>query len=98
MAGGTDLQGRLERVEEALAEADGLLQQRQRTLAGAGRPDFEDRLLLAVRDLAAVVRDLASQGGQASSTARAAPTPRAAAEAQDSPRRQAAAIRREEEP
>ncbi len=57
------LQERLGRVEATLAEADRLLQRRRADLGGPGHVEFEDRLLQGVRELAAVVRDLASAGG-----------------------------------
>jgi len=54
---------RLRRAEKSLTEADHLLQRRRTELGGAGDADFEDRLLQGVRELAAVVRDLVSEGG-----------------------------------
>lgn len=57
---------RLGRAERALAEAERLLRRRQAELGAAGGADFEDRLLQGVRELAAVVRDLAAQAGQVS--------------------------------
>jgi hypothetical protein len=57
-------QARLGRAEEILAEADRLLQRRRTELGGPGHVEFEDRLLQGVRELAAVVRDLAATGGE----------------------------------
>ncbi len=59
----TAMPERLRRAEKSLAEADHLLQRRRTELGGAGDADFEDRLLQGVRELAAVVRDLVSEGG-----------------------------------
>jgi hypothetical protein len=95
MAGGGDLQGRLERVEGLIKETEDQLRQR-RARTGLLGTEPEDRLLEAVRGLTAVVRDLASQGGQATATPPAAPATPAPAEASDSPRRQARALRRRE--
>ena len=53
---------RLRRTEQILAEADALLQRRKTELGGPGHVEFEDRLLQGVRELAAVVRDLAAIG------------------------------------
>jgi hypothetical protein len=60
----TAIPARLRRAEKSLAEADHLLQRRRTELGGAGDADFEDRLLQGVRELAAVVRDLVSEGGR----------------------------------
>jgi hypothetical protein len=57
----TPLQARLRRAEQHLAEADRLLQRRRTELGGPTASDFEDQLLQGVRELAAVVRDLAAQ-------------------------------------
>lgn len=57
----TTLRERLRRAEQNLAEADRLLQRRRTELGGPDASDFEDRLLQGVRELAAVVRDLAAQ-------------------------------------
>ena len=57
----TPLQARLRRAEQNLAEADRLLQRRRTELGGPTASDFEDQLLQGVRELAAVVRDLAAQ-------------------------------------
>jgi hypothetical protein len=57
----TPLQARLRRAEQNLAEADRLLQRRRTELGGNTTNDFEDQLLQGVRELAAVVRDLAAQ-------------------------------------
>ena len=59
----TAIPERLRRAEKSLAEADHLLQRRRTELGGAGDADFEDRLLQGVRELAAAVRDLVSEGG-----------------------------------
>ena len=60
-----DLQSRLARVEALVQETeDQLRQQRAATHAVATEP--ADRLVLALRELTTVVRDLASQSGQAS--------------------------------
>lgn len=59
----TGRQGRLRRAETILAEADRLLQRRRAELGGGETVEFEDRLLQGVRELAAVVRDLAAEGG-----------------------------------
>ena len=95
MRGGGDLQGRLERVEAQIEETEAQLRQR-RARTGLLATEPEDRLLESLRGLTAVVRDLASQGGQATPTPPAVPVPAKAAEAEDSPRRQARAIRRRE--
>ena len=57
-------QARLGRAEQILAEADRLLQRRRAELGGPGHVEFEDRLLQGVRELAAVVRDLAAAGAE----------------------------------
>ena len=59
----TAMPERLRSAEKSLAEADHLLQRRRTELGGAGDAEFEDRLLQGVRELAAVVRDLVSEGG-----------------------------------
>lgn len=57
----TMIRDRLRRAEQNLNEADRLLQRRRTELGGSGASDFEDRLLQGVRELAAVVRDLAAR-------------------------------------
>lgn len=57
----TSVRARLRRAEQNLNEADRLLQRRRTELGGPGESDFEDRLLQGVRELAAVVRDLAAR-------------------------------------
>lgn len=57
----TPLQARLRRAEQNLAEADRLLQRRRTELGGPTANDFEDQLLQGVRELAALVRDLAAR-------------------------------------
>ncbi len=57
-----DIAGRLRRTEQALREADRLLQRRRTELGGQGT-EFEDRLLQGVRELAAALRELAAEGG-----------------------------------
>ena len=57
----TPLQARLRRAEQNLAEADRLLQRRRTELGGPAVNDFEDQILQGVRELAAVVRDLAAR-------------------------------------
>ncbi len=57
-----DIAGRLRRAEQALREADRLLQRRRTELGGQGT-EFEDRLLQGVRELAAALRELAAEGG-----------------------------------
>ena len=58
-----DIAGRLRRAEEALREADRLLQRRRTELGGQGGTEFEDRLLQGVRELGAALRELAADGG-----------------------------------
>lgn len=58
-----DIAGRLRRAEQALREADRLLQRRRTELGGAGDTEFEDRLLQGVRELGAALRELAAMGG-----------------------------------
>jgi len=57
-----DIAGRLRRTEQALREADRLLQRRRTELGGQGT-EFEDRLLQGVRELAAALRELAAESG-----------------------------------
>ncbi len=58
-----DIAGRLRRAEQALREADRLLQRRRTELGGAGDTEFEDRLLQGVREMGAALRELAAMGG-----------------------------------
>lgn len=82
MTGDPAMQARLRAAERTLAEADRLLQRRRTELGGSGAVDFEDRLLQGVRELAAVVRDLAAQdwGMAPVSTSQAAELDETAAE------------------
>lgn len=62
MTGEIDIAGRLRRAEQALREADRLLQRRRTELGGQGT-EFEDRLLQGVREMGAALRELAAMGG-----------------------------------
>jgi len=58
-----DIAGRLRRAEQALREADRLLQRRRTELGGQGNTEFEDRFLQGVREMGAALRELAATGG-----------------------------------